>query len=85
MTLRRMKTLYCVAVMAIGILLAASGMIGWITAVILLSSALPSWKAATHAAAKSALIGFRGDLAHANIRHTEATRQASEDRRAARR
>ena len=51
MTLRRMKTLYCIAVMAIGILLTAlGGLLGWIAAILLLSGALPGWAIATRAA-----------------------------------
>lgn len=45
MPLGRIKALYCIAVMAIGILLAFfGGVVGWLAAVLVLSSALPAWK-----------------------------------------
>lgn len=44
MSLRRIKTLYCLAVIAIGVLLAAlGGWVGWLAAVLVLSGALPGW------------------------------------------
>lgn len=46
MSLRRIKTLYCLAVIAIGVLLAAlGGWVGWLAAVLVLGGALPGWKA----------------------------------------
>lgn len=45
MSFRRIKTLYCLAVIAIGVLLAAlGGWIGWIAAVLVLGGALPMFR-----------------------------------------
>lgn len=45
MSLGQLKTLYCIAVMAIGTLLAFfGGIIGWLAAVLILTSALPAWR-----------------------------------------
>jgi membrane associated rhomboid family serine protease len=45
MSLRRIKTLYCLAVIAIGVLLAAlGGWVGWLAAVLVLSGALPMFR-----------------------------------------
>lgn len=42
MSLRRIKTLYCVAVISIAIVLVSQGsFVGWATAVVVLSGALP--------------------------------------------
>lgn len=44
MSLHKAKTLYCVSVMALALILAArAGGIGEVTAVILLAGALPAW------------------------------------------
>ena len=49
--LERYKTLYCVIVMAAGVILAArAGFIGWLAAVLILSFALPAWRAVTEVA-----------------------------------
>ncbi len=64
MSLRRVKTLYCIAVMAIGILLASTGDLAyWLASVIVLGGALPLYRVMGHAAfdeslddAESALI-----------------------------
>lgn len=49
--LERYKTLYCVIVMAAGVILAArAGFIGWLAAVLILSFALPAWRAVVEAA-----------------------------------
>ena len=46
MPLARLKTLYCIAAMAIGTLLAVlGGFVGWLAAVLILASALPAWRA----------------------------------------
>lgn len=53
MSLARLKTLYCIAVMAVGTLLAFfGGVVGWLAAVLILSSALPAWRV---------VIGVAGD------------------------
>lgn len=50
MSLRRAKTLYCIAVMAIGILLASTGELAyWIASVIVLGGALPLYRVMGHA------------------------------------
>lgn len=55
--LERYKTLYCVAVMAAGVILAArAGFIGWLAAVLILAFALPAWRAVTRSAASQALL-----------------------------
>lgn len=44
MSLRRMKTLYCIAIISVAIVLAFLGQWAtWIMSVLLLASALPSW------------------------------------------
>lgn len=86
MSLRKVKTLYCIAVMAIAIVLAVLGhWVGWVTAVVLLSGALPGWRLATRTAASSALIGFRQNLVNEATIRTQSTDPASEDRQAVRR
>lgn len=51
MSLRRMKTLYCIAVIAIAILLFATGsFVYWIASMVLLGGALPGWRIATREA-----------------------------------
>lgn len=51
MSLRRMKTLYCIAAMALAIILTWTGiLLCWIAAVALLSGALPGWSIATRVA-----------------------------------
>lgn len=51
MSLARLKTLYCIAVMAVGTLLAFfGGVVGWLAAVLILSSALPAWRYVTDSA-----------------------------------
>lgn len=44
MSLHRLKTLYCIAVIALGIILAVvGGIVGWIAAILILGGALPGW------------------------------------------
>jgi hypothetical protein len=51
MPLRRTKMLYCIIMIAIGVLLAANGsLIYWLTSVLVLSGALPGWRIITRAA-----------------------------------
>lgn len=46
MSLRRIKTLYCIAVIAIALILVdAAGVLGWVTAVVVLAGALPMFRA----------------------------------------
>lgn len=50
MSLRRIKTLYCVAVISIGVLLASHGeVVSWAASVIVLSGALPMFNAVSGA------------------------------------
>lgn len=52
MSLERIKNLYCIAVIAIAIVLDCTGeMIGWATAVVMLAGALPVFNCATRIAA----------------------------------
>lgn len=49
MSLKRIKMLYCIAVIAIGVLLATTGgVLGWIAAVLVLSGALPMFRVIDH-------------------------------------
>ena len=81
MPLARLKTLYCIAAMAIGTLLAVlGGFVGWLAAVLILASALPAWKMVIRSAAKSAIIGFNLNLLNEATRHTKPTDPALEDR-----
>jgi hypothetical protein len=51
MSLRRAKAIYCVVMISVAIVLACTaGLIGWITAVLLLSGALPIFGAVKQAA-----------------------------------
>lgn len=50
MSLRRIKTLYCVAVISVGILLASHGeIVSWAASVIVLGGALPMFRAVSGA------------------------------------
>lgn len=81
MSLRKLKTLYCLSVMAVGVILTAiGGMLGWLVAVIILSSALPAWKLVVRSASESAIIGFYRNLAGEATHRTVPIHQASEDR-----
>jgi hypothetical protein len=83
MSLRRVKQLYCVAIMFFAIALACTGgLIEWIVAVLMLAGALPMFALVKRAASKSALIGFRQDLSLEAIPHNQPTDQVSEDQRA---
>lgn len=50
MSIRRLKTLYCISVIALALILAASGTIGYIAAIIMLTGALPMFRAVEWAA-----------------------------------
>lgn len=51
MTLPRIKALYCIAVIAVAIILDwVGGWVGWVTAVVVLSGALPMFDALVRAA-----------------------------------
>ncbi len=55
MSLRRIKLLYCITVVAIAVILASFGqLIGWIAAVVVLAGALPMFGAVKRAAGDSA-------------------------------
>ena len=63
MSLRRIKTLYCLAVIAIGVLLAAlGGWIGWVAAVLVLSGALPMYHSLIKAMARQNIAIFLDHL-----------------------
>lgn len=76
MTLRRIKVLYCVAVISIAVVLACvGGVVGWLTAIVMLGGALPVFGAIRRASAISALIGFRDDCGATP--HNQSTDQVS--------
>lgn len=51
MSLRRIKTLYCVAVISIAVVLACvGGTVGWVTSIVMLCGALPMFRAVSGAA-----------------------------------
>lgn len=78
MTLRKVKILYCVSVIALAILLIAAGDTArWIGAILLLIGALPGFKVIGRANALSALRSL--NLHRLNGRHSQSTDQASED------
>lgn len=81
MTLRKAKVLFCVIVILVSLVLANSGFAGWLMAVLLLSGALPWWKAATHAMIDQSLDDAESALV-AERQKREARRIAG-DRRAA--
>ena len=59
MSLARLKTLYCIAVMAAGIILAArAGFIGWLAAILILSCALPAWRMVVSAVRSNTITAF---------------------------
>lgn len=82
MSLRRMKVLYCVVVIALGLILASqAGDIGQIAAVLLLASALPGWKLAMRTAAISALRNTRAQFTlPEDAHHNPSIDPVSEDR-----
>lgn len=84
MSLRRIKTLYCLAVIAIGVLLAAlGGWVGWLAAVLVLSGALPMFRVIGRAAAGSALTGAWDKLILLeDAPHNQSDDQVCEDRKA---
>lgn len=84
MSLRRMKTLYCVSVMAVALILAAlAGPIGVIAAIVILAGALPGWKVAIRTAATSALRSAKATLIlPEDVHRSPAVDQSSEDRQA---
>lgn len=89
MSLVRLKTLYCIATMAISILLAFfGGWIGWLAAVLILASALPAWrmviKAAGDTGAREALTVIQYQLRRRSKSDDEDA-PASQDRQAVRR
>lgn len=86
MTLSRIKTLYCTAVIAIAIILdCVGGWIGWVTAIVVLSGALPMFEAvkeaSEHIGAKAALIGFHAQLAvlQASVSQNQSTHPSEPD------
>lgn len=80
--MRRAKTIYCIAVIAIAVILASvGGLIGGIAAIVVLVGALPMFQAVKRASATNALIGFRDDCEA--TRHNQSTDRASENQRAA--
>lgn len=86
MSLRRVKLIYCLMMISVAVVLACTaGIIGWITAVLLLSGALPVFRAVTGAAemngARSALKGFRDHLApQATASHNQSIHSGESDR-----
>lgn len=49
--MRQVKTVYCVAVISVAVILAsAAGLIGWVAAIIVLAGALPMFRAVSWAA-----------------------------------
>lgn len=51
MSLHKAKTLFCIAAMAIAVLLvAAGGTVYWLASIIVLGSALPGWRFVTRSA-----------------------------------
>lgn len=90
MSLARLKTLYCIAVMAVGTLLAFfGGVVGWLAAVIILSSALPAWRAVISIAgdtgAHEALTVFQHQLQDRRSTRDDEAAPASQDQQAIRR
>lgn len=78
MSLRKAKTLYCIIVMAVALILAGlAGWIGQLAAIIILASALPGWRLITRAAATNALSGALTLLEDAP--HTPEADPSSED------
>lgn len=78
--MRRIKTLYCVAVIAIAIVLSCTGgLIGWITSIVVLAGALPMFRVVRRASAHAALIGFRSDLSE-DTPQNQSTDQVSVNR-----
>jgi hypothetical protein len=53
MSLRRVKLIYCVAVVSIAVILASTGLLGVVTAVLLLAGALPMFRAMRWAVTRS--------------------------------
>lgn len=80
MSLRRIKMLYCVAAIAIGILLAAvGGLVYWLAAACVLGGALPMFRALSGAAKRQTLRNLASDLGVDLSNRPVAT--ANQDRR----
>lgn len=72
MSLRRIKTLYCVAVISIGILLASHGeVVSWAASIIVLGGALPMF-----GAIRCAMANWFIDRSYEHRRAYRATRQS---------
>lgn len=89
MSLRRIKTLYCVAVISIALILACTGgLIGWVASIVLLGGALPMFRAMWNAGTQEALDKSErtADLILASLTETDdhqatqAPNQATRDR-----
>lgn len=81
MSLRRSKTIYCVVMISAAVVLATTaGLLGWITAVLLLSGALPLFSAVRQAAEQRGVSDYR-NLRRATARHILSSAQVEPDAR----
>ena len=65
MSLRRITTLYCIAVIAIGVLLATlGGFVGWLAAMLVMGGALPLYRLISWQNAQAGREGVLIDLAN---------------------
>jgi predicted Na+-dependent transporter len=70
--MRRVKTIYCIAVIAIAIILVSFGqLIGWLAAIVVLAGALPMFRVVTQTSADATLTAVEERRrARANRRET---------------
>jgi hypothetical protein len=77
--MRRVKTIYCLAVIAVAIVLSCTGgLVGWIAAIIVLAGALPMFRAVNWTASNQG-----ADEAIANLRHRWYAHHATPDEESA--